>query len=472
MSNDTPASRQRTVLIASSAALLMLAGIAGCSRSDEAKEAVSEAGRNFTSVAAGDSTASPSFSEATYRKNESIVEPFKGDEDGYAEAAAISYSLSKLGQASLASMQASKMETRSLQQARVIRGMINEWLTMSAIAKAAGQFDPSGELTEIDKIITMRQEDIEQYKAQREAIESEIAQHESQIADLRSKAEFQRNESGALELQMSRVSATEAAEIVQRVREFTLRADQYELEAIRIEGVVGQLRPGAREVGLNVEKATSQIELLNAARKELHDRDISSRNDAKLATEAAVKAAARITQAAADYAKFRENEVASANETTISLTRASISALRDAKRATKKVAMLSKSTAQQTLGECYTRQAAGYREASILYNALSEAGVPGDWASPTKAADEAQNEAKAAANGAFTDAASSLRGARFRGIEQEKLEATAVRLEELAGIVPEPEYDESSENEAQDATDQSSMDEESADEDATQEGDG
>lgn len=474
MTKDTPAQLKRTLSIASASAFIALSGMAlssaaGCSRSDDAQAAVKQAGRSFGSIAAGDPTDAETFSKKTYEETEQLVKEFAGSEDGYAEAAAVTLSLAKLGQASLASQQASTAEIKSLRKARVVRGMINEWLTMSAIAQAAGMFDPSAELAEISNIISMRNDDIKQYQAQREQIESQIAELEALIAQLRSKSEAERNKAGGLELQMPRVSATQAAQIVERVREHTLRADQFELEAIRNEGVVGQLRPGAREISLNVEKATSQIALLDDARDELNQRQTSSRTDAEQARDSASAATNRINDAVADYAQFRENEVNSANEKVISLTRASISALRDANRATKQISSLTKASALQTLAECYSRQAGGYAEAAILYHALEEAGIPGNWSSSTQAAVDAQSQAHQAANEAFQGAASALRGARIRGDEGEKLEATAVRLEKLGGVEPEPEFEETYD---ENASEEEFFDDEQFEDEPTEEDDG
>lgn len=439
MTHTTNAAKlTRTLTLTAAGALIALSG---CSRSDEAQAAVKEAGRSFASISAGDPNAARSHSEKTYRETEQLAQQHAGSEDGYAEAAAISVALSKLGQASLASQDASSAETRSLQKARVIRGMINEWLTMSAIAQAAGKFDPSAEIREIDGIVKLRQQDIAQYQRQRELINAEITELEAKIADLRDKSRSERNEAGALELQMPRLNAAEAAKLAERVREHTLRADQFELEAIRVEGVVGQLKPGAREINLNVEKARSQIELLQKAVEELRERETSSRSDAQQAQQNADAAAKRIADAVSDYDQFRDSEVASANEKAISTTRSAISALRDASNATKKVAQMTKSSAQQTLAECFSRQAGGFAEAALLYQSLKEAGLSGNWDSKIQAATDAQEEAKTSAQQAYQDAASSLRSARATGAEAQKVEATAQRLDILGGVEPEPEYD-------------------------------
>jgi len=456
---------RRPLALISASALIAFAGIAGCSKSDDAKAAVNTAARSLGTIAAGDPTATPTNTKKVYSEIESSVADHAGSENGYSEAAAITLSLSKLGQASLASIDAAKTETQALHKGRIVRGMLNEWLTMSAIAQAAGQFDASDERRDIEQLIELRKDDVTKYTAQREAMNAQIEELDAQIADLQAKAEVERNEAGGLELEMPRVSATKAAELVVRVREHSLRADGYELEAVRIQGVVGQLRPGAREIGLNVDKAKSQITLLESARAELAERESASRNDAREAQQAASAAVERIADAVADYAQFRESEVSSANAKAISLARGAISALRDAKGPTKQVSALTESSAQQTLAESHARQAAGFGEAAILYNALIESNVPGDWSALAQQATDSQAESTTEANTAFEKAASTLRRARIGGDEGDKAEATATRLELLAGIEPEPEYDDSYEEEPVNYDDtEEDYDEESLDE--------
>ena len=434
--------------IASISAILILTGstLSACSRTSDAQAAVQEAQRSFSDVAAGDATASEQIAETTYKQTEQLVAEHAGSDDGFAEAAAISRSLAQLGQASIASTNASKIETQALLKARVIRGMINQWLTADAIAQAAALFDPTSEINEINDLIARRQADVKEYKQQRTEIEVRITTLESQIADLREKAAAERNESGALELQMPRVSATKAAQIVQKVREHTLRADNYELEAIRIEGVVGQLKPGAKEIGLNVDKATSQIELLQNALVELDQRKQSSKADQAQSSTDAANALANLKAAVNDYANFRDTQVQDANNRAISLTNSAIASLRDANKAVKQVATLTKASAQQSLAENYARQAVGFAEAQLLYQTLIEAKIPGDWTTPEQNARAQQLQARQDANDAYISAASSFRNARVQGEAREKIEATATKLEALAGLQPEPEYDPDQDN--------------------------
>lgn len=446
-------------------ALCMLSGVAlsvlaisGCGGSDDAQAAVKQAGRSFTSIAVGDANSNPSYSEQSYKDTEQALSAHAGDANGYAEAAAVGVAMAKRGQAALASQKASRAENDAILQARVIRGMINEWLTMDAIAQAAGMFDPREDISEIQNIIELRRQDIASYQSDMERINAEISDHEAQIAQLRARANEQRNQAGALELQMPRVSAQEAAKLAAQVREFALRSDQYQLEAQRIEGVVGQLRPGAREVSLNVEKARSQIELLDKAVNELRDRAQSSQQDAQQARENAKAASQRINDAIDRYQSLRDNEVNSANERAISLTRSAINALRDARNAIKQSAALNKADAQQMLAELTMRQAIGEREEAMMYQSLVDAKISGDWQSYIEAAQQQAQELTQAAKQSYLDAASSLRSARVRGDVADRIEATAARLEQLGGLEPEPEFEESTDDQFEDMDD-GSMDE-------------
>lgn len=462
--NATISSTLRMTLLAGGVSSLML--LSACGGESESQAAVKEAGRSFTTIALGDANATPTKSAQLYSEAEKSLSAHAGDENGFAEAAAVGLAMAKRGQASLAAQDASKAETSALRQARVIRGMINEYLTMSAIAQAAGQFDPSAEITEIESIIVLRRDDIGKYQRQMESINAEIAGHESKIEDLRNKAAEQRNQAGGLELQIPRVSATEGAKIAEQVREFTLRADQYGLEATRLEGIVAQLRPGANEVSLNVEKARAQIKLLGEAIDELRERAAQSQSDAAEARTNANNALTRINNAVKAYQSLRDDEVDSANENAISLIRAAIRASGDARDAVKTVATINKADALQTLAEMLMRQSNGEREEGMLYQSLHEAKVPGSWEGAMNDANAKSDELLAEAQQSYLDAANAMRSVRATGDAGDKLNATAQRLEMLGGLEPEPE-----ETMPTDEDDWSDEDTESFDEDMSADSD-
>lgn len=426
---------QLAVLVGST---LCLGLAAGCGEGDETKQAVQEAGRAFTAVSLGDADASSGYSQQQYQQTEQQLSPLAGDTDGFAEAAAVGLAASRKGMAALASQQAVEIEKQALHQARVIRARISEWLVMDAIAQAAGQFDPSDDLDEIARLIKLRRDDIERYQSEMEQINDRIDQLEAQIEDLRGKANEQRNKAGELELQIPRVSAQQAADLAKQVREYTLRADQFDLEAMRTEGVVGQLRPEAREISLNVDKARSQVQLLQSSSEELRNRARASREDADLARQSAQETTKQIEQAVRDYQTFRDDDVQSANEKALSLIRGALNAVRDARDAAKQSAAINKAQTHQMLAQTAMRQANGEREEAMLYMALKETGITGNWDALINAANQQADEHEETARQAFLDAANALRSSRASGENAERIEATAKRLEALGGVEPEP----------------------------------
>ncbi|MBL4591475.1 MAG: hypothetical protein JKY96_05895 [Phycisphaerales bacterium] len=433
----------RTVI--SATLLILIAGQTGCSRSEDSKNAVREAGREFEMIAAGNANSSPSNAESALLKAESTVSKYAGSKDGYAQAASLGVAQAKIGLSALASQEAVAAERTSMLQARVIRGYLNEWRTMSAIAEAANIFDPTEGLKELADLITMRQEDIGTYRTLKDEIEGEISQLNTKIGDLENNASTERTAGAEIELRIPTLSAEEGARLAVQVREHTLRGDQFGLEAFRMQGRVDQLIPTREEYSLNVKKAESQIELLDAAREELQDRERTSKSDAKDARAKAQVSQDAILKLIDALDEHRSSTVQSSNTKAISLVRGAISATRDSKKATASVASLTKGSAMQLLGECLLRQAWGHGEAATIYINIAEAGIPGDWVAKAESERETQASLKAEASQSFRDAASALRGARISGEAGDKLEAAAARLDLLGGFVPEPveEYDDS-----------------------------
>ncbi len=417
------------------AVLLASAGLAGCERGSEAQTAVRDAGHRFGSISADVTSHSASSYEEIIRS----VRPHAGKQSGFGEAAAVTLAQAYLGQAAQAAQQAAAAEAEAMRRARVIRGSLSEYLTLAAVAEAASRFDATSDLGEIGGLLTARRQDAATYESQKERIDAQIADLEARIADLRSKADAERARAGELGLQMTSVNATRAAEIAAEAREHTLRADQFDLEAQRIEGRVGQLRPSAAEIGLNVQKAASQIEQLLGAQRELQARGRAAQTDAAEARAAAAQALDRLGAMARELAQFRSEQVGPAADRVGSLISQAQGALRDAGSVVQASAAATRASIAEVAGSAFARRAAGQNEAASLFQALADAGVPGPMAATAQAEREAAAESDAQANEAFRSAAEALRSIRARGEAADELAAAAVRLDRLAGIEPEAE---------------------------------
>ncbi len=455
MMQSTPS---QAVLIALAASSMMLGA---CSKSDDAKSASAQAGTEFRNVSVGDPTYSDEFSKKAYNTAASLTADHAGSDAPYGEAAAVAQSLAKLGLATLSANDASDAETQSLHKSRIIRGHLSEWIAMNAVAKASTNFDITADKAQLQELIELRNNDVVQYTKRMESLHEEIEAYRAQIADLDSKSQSERNEGARYELQMTSVSATQAAQLAQRVREHSLRADGYELESTRIQGLVGQLLPGAHEVELQVKKAKDQIELLQLSIDELDQRVRDSKTDSAKARADAEQARTAITSLVQELEDFRESTVIPANEQVISTIRQSIRAAGGATDTAKTSGSIAKASGQEQLARALSRQARGEAEMALLYQSIMESGLPGSWSSSAEShatrSEELYNESKQS----FQDAASSLRRVRVRGESGEALEAAAARLDLLGGVEPEPEYTEEYESDESEYVDEYETDEDS-----------
>ncbi|MCC5822053.1 MAG: hypothetical protein LAT64_02075 [Phycisphaerales bacterium] len=420
-------------------ALVLASGaLLGCERDETTRSAVHLAGQQFAATAAGDPSAFGDQTRETYEEIIRAMQPLAGDADGFAEASAVTLAQARLGLATQAALEAARAETNGMQRARVIRGALSEYLTLAAIAEAASRFDPDADMSDLDRLIDARRADARVYERQKSEMEAQIAELEERIAGLRSRAQEERAKAGTLSLQMAGVSATRAAELAAEVREHTLRADNHELEAIRIEGRVGQLRPTAAEIALNSQKARSQTDQLVQSQRELQARARAAQQDAAEARAAAAETRTRIANLARELAEHRDQTVGPIFDRVHSTLSQSQSALRDARTVTQSSAAVTRAMIHETAGSTWARRAAGHREAAKLYESLHDAGIPGQHQQNARSERQAAEEASRQANEAYRSAAEALRATRARGEAADRIRDAAARLDRLAGIEPEP----------------------------------
>lgn len=418
------------------------AALGGCSKNDDAKDAVSEAGNEFQKVSVGSVTLSDSVSSSAFTNAEQLTSSFASSDSPYGEAAAVALAFSKQGMAALAGEDASDAEKTTLHKSRIIRGHLSEWIAMNAVAKASSNFDVADETLSLQKLIALRTDDVAQYSQLFESLQSEINTFQSQIDDLNAKAIAQRNEGAGYELQMTSVSATRAAQLAEQVREHSLRGDGYELESVRLQGRVGQLLPGSHEVELQVKKATDQIALLELSIGELEQRVRDSKADSALARANAQQAQTKLVDLVKELEDYRQNTAKPASQKVFSLIRQSLAASRDAKKTAKVSGAIAKASANEHLGRALSRLARGEAEMASLYQSIQESGIPGDWDSALQDHATARDGYYEESRQAFQSGASALRSTRIRGDAGESLEAAAVRLDRLGGVEPEPQYNE------------------------------
>lgn len=415
-----------------------LSGLASCSGGDTAEKAVKDADLEFRRVSAGSAALPDRVAKEAFDNSAAMTREFAGSDETFGDAAAVSLAMSKLGQASVSVDEATNAHTTLSHKIRVIHAHVSEWITLDGVARASSSVSVDQDTATMRELIELRRDDVEAYEAERQAMQREIQALDAQIAQLEERAAEEREKAAEFELRMRSLSATESAQLAERVREHTLRADALELESIRIAGIVGQKRPAAKEIELQVLMAQNQIKLLESSIDELETRVRDAQQDAREAREDAAQALASIKSLVEDAEDYNESTVMPANESVIRTIRDAASTARQARASSKVSGAHALSSAQQMLARSYSRQSRGEALLTGLYRALSASGIPGDWDTPAQSHDERAQELRQSANESFQDAAGSLRRGRSPGGSSEARDSAAERLESLGGVEPEP----------------------------------
>lgn len=442
MPHARPSFRRPIRQTTSALALIAAAGMMHACGDDDAKQAVRTANIQFESIAIGDENFRIDDALSEYKEIEALVSEHAGSETGYNEAAAVSLAQSRIGQAAHAAQELARAEADAGRRVRVIRATLSEYLTLSAIAEAASIYDPAADLAELDRLIAIRQSDASRYSEQKSEIDNQIADLEAKVAVLRARAIAERRQAGEIKLSMIDVSAQRAAELAADAREFTLRADQFDLEADRIMGRVGQLKPTAAEISLNTTNANNQITMLEVSKDEARERARASREDASQARAAAASTRDRLAEIAGEYRGFRQGTVSRLTDQVTSLLGRAQSDLRQASGSLKNTAAATEASANEALGAAWSRRATGHADAAAIYQSLADAGVPGEFGSLAEQARSDMENALEQSRQAFANAARALRRISVRGDARDRLEQAALRLDRLGGNAPEPEFSE------------------------------
>lgn len=383
---------------------------------------------------------------------------------GTAEAAATLMGAAKSGIASSKARASQPVEFAAREMGVVIRATTAKWQRLDAQAKAAAQIRVDDELADIARLIEERRAERTTNEQAKAAFDEQVAALDTQIEEFEGKAAAQRDEAGALRLRLSQVSASEAATLAERIREFTLRADAFDRQASELQTARDQITPEAREAALNVEKIETQLRLLDRQRAEAQARAQRAQEDASSARAAADTVASELRNQAAELTAFIDDELMTAYDGVNAQITASQQSTQRGRTVTRESSALTSAAVLQARGILENRRASSLQEAARAYRSIAASGVMPDAAETADALHARAVDAHEAASAAFTSAASALRSVRLVGREYrgtaDRLKEAADTLDRLAAtpfgeipvLRPEPEGDAFAEDSPDDET--------------------
>lgn len=431
----------RAVALVSLAGLALCAALplAGCDRSSPTSRGVETASRDLLALSAGGTTPAPPESQKkTYTAiAQNLPEVSQSASAGEKAAAMLLTSQAQQGLGHGPAYEAFTFEAASLNKIREIEGALSQWTQRQSAATAADAFDPSAEITDIDTRKAQKDSEITKERARREQIAARLAQL-TQAA----KAKVDSGEAKIAEYtkrtqDTARMSAREAAPIVEQANVLRRDGETLRLEGLRIQAEADQVVPVLAEVDAIIGQLTNQKATLEKAQTHLRDHHAAAKQESTEARAAANAAAQDLDTLVGELAKMRETELKAAYEQAQKFYSQAVKSAQAAAQVQDRAMLGSAKSAvggtQLSVAETVWARAQGQRSHALVLERLSKtrpelpkAGSYGE------AAKTIREEAKASVEQAVSalDAAKSA----FASVPASGTE-TKERLEALAGLL-------------------------------------
>jgi hypothetical protein len=300
-----------------------------------------------------------------------------------------------------AALEAARQEAANLHDYTLLRTALTNFLTFSAQADVAAAYTPTQELEDL----AWQDREKEQQLAAAQQAKSRL---DAQIGGLRQQAQAKmaqsrqlRNASAEMKGRMTNVSAVEGEALVRQARDQARQADALEVEAANLEAQAARQAPSAVEMQLDIDRLSTQRQLLAAARASVEKRAADTRGLAEKYRGEASKFAGEVRDIVRRVEERRADELARSADEAAARYREAVQAATTAARALKGNGQMSLGSYQQSLGDLFWSRAQGLQTFAANMDALAAArpALPESGAYGT-AAERARAEAKEALDAA------------------------------------------------------------------------
>lgn len=417
--------------------VVALSGLAlgACERDSQAKKAINEATVAMHSLDASyGSSAAPNRRQSVYAGVISTLNSAaSSDVPAYASSANLMLAEAHSGLAAPLTSTAGQLEAEALNRARILRADLSQWLELSAMAQAASIYDPSPEIAALEAQITEIQSAVRGLTQARVTTDTRHKQLVSEADALKAQASVIRDEIGELRIRSTTVSATEAATISEEIRERSRTADSLEMQAGKIMVDADPLVPTIQGIDVSIAGLNSQIESLRAAQEGAARRGRDAKTDAAEASALASVAAENLDKAANDLVSLREGDLARTYDDALRSLTSSLNSARKAASDNRNAGKLAEGTAHHQIGDLHWQRAHGFREFSVIMDALATATptLPraGAYEGHAKAAADARTEALTLAAESYEQARAALGASGGRGDSAARIERISRTLD-------------------------------------------
>jgi len=413
----------------------MVAGGAGCDRSDPAAETIAEVSRTFDALHAGGVHADTIEARrvAYTTAVSSLGSVGTGATPAQQSAAKSLLAQAWNGRAQLHIADATDLERQLLNDVSVARGTLRLIESRLSLAAALESYDPSGEIREVEQDLSNIARQLDEAARGLQAVDAEVARLRAAAEEQASLAGAIRQREGELRSSVADAPVEQRPELARQAVALQREADAFDTEAARLSAQAAQVAPRGNEIQRDIDRLRRQTDLFAQARSVAEDRAASSRQEAGANRDSARQAAEQLRGRVDEISRRRSEELAPMYEEASRAMQSASGAMRQAAQSA--VDAESRAAAQAALGrlqqaeaDMHAARASGAASFVTLLRlatpALGESAVRDALAS---AETEAQ-EATAAAAAAREEASGTFERAGVRGEAGELLNRVAAQL--------------------------------------------
>jgi hypothetical protein len=407
---------------------MALAGLAGCDRRSASGRGVEESATQLVGVTGGAPVA-PTQAHATEKYTKvaqaaseaSKADGLKGEQAAAALLAA--HSQLGLGEAPAALAQAGERAARN--QIRQIDAALSVWSLKHATAKAADAFDASAQKADIAKSRTAKDAELAIQRERRSTLSKEVEGLRAQAKSKLDAAEAQTAEYRRMMDGIEKVSAREAAPIVESANQKRRAGDGIRLEGLKLEAQADVLVPQVAEIDAIIAQLENQKKDLDAIEARLVERAADSAKEAQESRQAASAAATDLDALVSALAAMRETDIAPQYQAALSRFSEATKFASQAAASIPGAGKLAQGEAQLSIAEMQWSRSQGLRSYAELLATLSkiEPALPkaSEYGTKAEEARTQEKEALEAAAAALESAQGAFSGARITGPAKERL---------------------------------------------------
>jgi len=419
--------------------LVLLTLVGGCERHDPAAAAVSKGSAGLHAISGGNVRKAPdAYVQSEMPKVASDGKAAAEGEGGTKAAGSVIAAQADLSLSEVALSNVVELDRQAAAMRLEVRRNASVWTDRGANAQVAGAFDPSDVIAKLQAEKITKAGEIESLKKSKADLDARLSQLRADAKTKLDQANAQLTDYERQRGDIAKLSATEAARVLEATQGLRKQAEMLRLEGDRILAQVSVVEPDAAAKGLEIQQRENQITSVDTAIADLNTRAAAAKAEASEARAAQQKAGEELAKEASALRDFRESKFKDAVESARKTVGSAINTIKAAASDPGAGGKLVLARAQQTLGDLSLTQAQSASQYALLMGhlatakpALAEASRYADEA--TKAQDEAK-EALEAATKAYEAAQSAYESTPVRGESKERLKKVGEGLGKIAAM--------------------------------------